>query len=126
MNDIQYRFLLFTFCIIVRLLFVFLAKFINPIYLPYLGMLAILPSFGFIFIYLFDLRKSGREVLNNKIWWNNLRPVHGCLYLLFSLLAIKKHNNAWVALLIDVLIGVIAFTNYHYQIGNFKILFNKL
>ena len=124
MNDIQYRFFLFTFCIIVRLLFVFIAKYIKPIYLPYLGVVALLPSLGFILIYLFDLRKYGREVLNNAIWWNTLRPVHGVLYLLFALLALKKNKNSWMVLLLDVIIGTVAFLNYHYTSSNFTYLLN--
>ena len=123
MNDIQKRFSMFSLCILARSIFVLIAKFINPRYLPYLGFLALFPALGFILLYLFDLRKVGAEVLHNKIWWNNLRPVHGCLYLLFALLALKKNNNSWIALLVDVIIGILAFLNYHSQSGNLKKLF---
>ena len=27
-----------------------------------------------------NLRKTGLEVFGDKIWWNNLRPIHGILY----------------------------------------------
>ena len=63
--------------------------------------------------YLFKLRKTGAEVFGNKIWWNNLRPIHATLYLLFSYLAINKNNNSWYVLLLDVIIGIIAFSIHH-------------
>jgi hypothetical protein len=121
MNNIQLRFFLFLFgCIFIRSLFVIIVKYINKKYLPYLGLLALLPAFGFIIIYLGNYRKTGREVFGGKIWWNNLRPVHGSLYILFSLLAFKKNSYAWVPLFIDVLIGIISFFIYHYGIINFN------
>ena len=66
-------------------------------------------SIGFFSIYIFGLRKTGVEVGGNLIWWNDLRPVHGSLYLLFTLLAIKGYDKAYIILLIDTLIGLTAF-----------------
>ena len=119
MNKIKLRFILFFCCIGVRSLFVVIAKYINKKYLPYLGLLALLPASGFIIIYLGDYRKTGGEVFGDKIWWNNLRPVHACLYILFSLLAFKKKKYAWVPLFIDVMIGLFSFLFYHYKIIKF-------
>ena len=113
MNSYYQRILLFLFgCITVRLLLVFIAKYTDTQYLPYLGIIALLPALGFITIYLFDLRKTGTEVFGDKIWWNDLRPVHACLYLLFALLAFKKNPLSWIVLLSDVLIGLVAFIYY--------------
>ena len=84
-----------------------------------MGILALIPAIGFITIYLLDLRKKGAEVFESKIWWNDLRPIHGILYLLFAIYAIKKEQNyAWIPLLIDVTIGLTAFLYYHYTSGN--------
>ena len=58
----------------------------------------------FISIYLFDLRNSGFEA-GGKIWWNSYRPIHGVLYLLYSIYAFKGDTNAWYVLLTDVFIG---------------------
>ena len=101
-------------CILLRCIFVIIAKKINKEYLPILGYLAILPAMGFIYIFLTDKRRTGAEVFGNKIWWNNLRPVHASLYIMFSLFAIKKSSYAWIPLLIDVLIGIISFSIYHF------------
>lgn len=124
MNDIQKRFVMFLVgCIGMRLLFVYIAKMTNPNYLPYLGLLAILPAIGFTYIYLTDSRKTGLEVIGGKIWWNKLRPIHALLYALFAYYAINKNNIAWVFLLIDVAFGLLSFLIYHYSQGNFSKLF---
>jgi hypothetical protein len=105
----------------VRSLFVVIAKYIDIKYLPYLGYLALLPAIGFIYIFLTGIRKSGPETFGDKIWWNNLRPVHAILYLLFAYNAIIGNQSAWIYLFIDVLIGLISFLIYHYVKGDFTI-----
>ena len=123
MNNIQKRFLLFLLgCIGLRVLLVFISKNIKPKYLQIMGYIAIIPALGFILIYLLNLRKTGRETIGGKIWWNNLRPIHGILYLLFAYNAINRNRDSWQYLLIDVVIGLIAFIIYHYQNNNFKLL----
>jgi hypothetical protein len=122
MNNIQKRILLFLIgCIGVRSLFVVIAKYINTNYLPYLGYLALLPAIGFIYIYLTDSRQSGPETFGDKIWWNNLRPIHAILYLLFAYNAIIGNKQAWIYLLSDVLFGLINFLIYHYVKGDFSL-----
>ena len=92
-------------CIGVRTALALLAKYINKDYLPYLGYLALLPAIGFIFLYLSDLRQTGREA-RGVIWWNKLRPIHGIMYLLFAIYAIKKESFAWTILAFDVFLGL--------------------
>ena len=121
MNTIQKRFLAFLLlCIPVRIGFVFIAKKVDKKYLPYLGYLAILPAIGFAYIYIFGKRKTGGETFGQKIWWNNLRPLHSILYFIFAYLALKKSNNAYIPLLLDVIIGLISFVIYHYSVGSFR------
>ena len=113
MNDIQKRFIMFIFgCIVARVSLVLLAKNVSPKYLQLLGFLCLLPALGFLTIYLGDLRKTGREVIGNVIWWNELRPVHAIMYILFAIYAITKKDYAWKVLLLDVCIGIIAFIAY--------------
>ena len=128
MNNIQKRFLLFVIgCIGSRSLFVLIAKNIDIKYLKYLGYLALLPAIGFAYIYLTGSRKTGQEVFGEKIWWNDLRPLHSLLYFLFAYNAIIGNKNSWVYLLIDVVIGLISFIIFHYRNGDFTKLvpFNK-
>ena len=124
MNTIQKRFLLFLIgCIGTRSLFVYLAKIANKTYLHYLGYLSLLPAFGFIYLFLSGSRQTGKEVFGDKIWWNNLRPIHGLLYLLFAYNAINGNKFAWVYLLIDVIVGLVSFVGFHYYNNDFKKLY---
>jgi hypothetical protein len=125
MNDLQQRFLMFLIgCIGIRSIFVIIAKNINTIYLKYLGYLALAPAIGFMYIYLTGSRKTGAEVFGEKIWWNSLRPIHSILYFMFAYNAIIGNTQAWIYLLVDVLIGLISFLINHYVNGNILSLLN--
>jgi hypothetical protein len=120
MNTIQKRFLLFLIgCIGTRSLLVYLAKNVNNTNLKYMGYLSLLPAIGFFYLFLTGSRKTGAEVFGDKIWWTNLRPVHGVLYFLFSYNAINGNQNAWMYLLVDVIIGLISFLSFHYYNNDF-------
>lgn len=125
MNNIQKRFLLFLIgCIGVRSLFVIIAKNISVNYLQYFGYLSLLPAIGFLYIYLTGSRQTGTEVFGEKIWWNNLRPIHALLYFLFAYNAIIGNKSSWIYLLVDVLFGLSSFLLYHYFNGDFIKLLN--
>ena len=121
MNELKKMLLFLIGCIGIRSLFVVIAKYINARYLQYLGYLALLPAIGFMYIYLTGSRKTGPETFGEKIWWNNLRPVHSILYFLFAYNAIIGNTQAWMYLLADVLIGLISFLVYHYMKGDFSL-----
>ena len=127
MNNIQKRFLLFLFgCIPTRLAIVFLAKNISLQYLPILGYIALIPAIGFIYLYLSGSRTSGPETFGDKIWWNNLRPIHGLFYFIFAYNAINKVSYSWIYLLYDVIFGLISFLIFHYINNDFAKLNLKL
>jgi len=114
MNNMQKRIWMFLIgCIGVRSLFAVITKYANTRYLKYLGYLALLPAVGFIYIFLTGSRQTGPETMGEKIWWNNLRPVHSILYLLFAYNAIRGNKQAWLYLLADVLFGLISFLIHH-------------
>ena len=114
MNNLQKRILLFLFgCILTRSLFVVIAKNVATEYLPYLGALALFPAIGFTYIYLTGSRKTGAEVFGDRIWWNNLRPIHAILYFMFAYFAIRQKSFAWIFLLIDVILGLSSFIIFH-------------
>jgi hypothetical protein len=120
MNTIQKRFLLFLIgCIGTRTLFVYAAKNVDTTYLRYMGYLALLPAIGFFYIYFTGSRQTGAEVFGSKIWWNDLRPIHGLLYLLFAVNAIMGNKYAWIYLLVDVIFGLLSFLTFHYYNGDF-------
>jgi hypothetical protein len=125
MNDLQKRFLLFLIgCIGSRFLLVLITKYSPIQYFPILGYIALAPALGFIYIYLTGSRKTGAEVFNAKIWWNNLRPIHGLLYGLFAYNAINRNVNSWIYLLFDLIFGLFSFTLHHYSEGNFSKVLN--
>ena len=116
MNTIQKRMLLFLIgCIGTRSLLVYIAKTGSKTVLLYMGYIAIIIGLGFISIYLTGIRKTGPEVFGDKIWWNDLRPIHGLLYLLFAYYAINGSKNAWIFLLVDVLFGLVSFLWFHHN-----------
>lgn len=127
MNNFTKRFLLFIFgCILTRLLIVYIVKKTPKNLLPYLGLLGLIPGIGFLVIYFGKYRKTGGETFGEKIWWNNLRPIHSLLYLIFVYLALNKNKNSYIPLLIDVIFGLVAFIIYHYMNNNFsKLLYFK-
>ena len=121
MNTLQKRFLAFLLlCIPTRIIIALIAKSVDQKYLPYLGYLAILPAIGFAYIFIFGKRKRGAETFGQKIWWNNLRPIHSFLFALFAYLAISKNKNSYVVLFADAFIGLVSFLYYHYSVGSFK------
>ena len=124
MNTIQKRFLLFLIgCIGTRAFFVYLAKNANRTYLQYMGYVSILPAIGFFYLFLTGSRTTGAEVFGDKIWWNNLRPIHGLMYLLFAYNAIRGNPLAWIYLLLDVIIGLVSFLFFHSYNNNFRHLY---
>jgi len=112
--------LFFLCCIPVRLLLVYIAyallKNSNKTLLYAFVAITLAIGISFWTIYLKGWRKTGIETFGQKIWWNALRPVHGSIYLLFSLAALLGYRDAWVLLFADVCLGVVAelvqFRNY--------------
>lgn len=120
MNNIRKRFFLFLFfCIPSRLLLIYIAKVMPLDYLPILGYIAFIIASSFTYIYLTDSRKTGLETIGDKIWWNELRPIHALLYFVFSYYAIHKIRCGWIYLFYDVMIGLFSFVIFHYISGNF-------
>lgn len=109
LTTFQKRILLFWIgCIGTRSLAAWLA-YSRPQILPYMGAIATVIALGFTIIYVFGLRPTGAEVFGDRIWWNDLRPIHALLYGLFAYLALHGHPNAWTILAADVIIGTVKY-----------------
>lgn len=109
--NIQNRILLFFFgCVPIRLFFVLLSR--NMTYLPYMGYLAIIGSLLFFNKYMKNDSKVG--FFGGNVWWNNMRLFHSIMYMLFGIAAINKKEFAWKILLIDIIVGILAFINQYY------------
>jgi hypothetical protein len=123
MNKLQKRFTLFLLgCIPVRFLFVYIAKNIPINYLPLTAPITLIMGLGFFYTF-FSGKKTG-STFNQIAWWNNLRPIHGLLYILYSYYSYKKNSDAYKILLFDVIFGLLSFLIYHITVGSFKKLFH--
>jgi len=121
---LQKRFALFLLlCIPARFAITALAKYMPILYLPVLGFIYLIIGLSFLYLNFFNKRLTGIETGGNAIWWNDLRPVHGFLAILFGFLAIYKIKDAWVVLLIDTIFGLVAFLTFHGLKNNFNKLF---
>lgn len=118
MNDEQKSMTLFLLgCIPARLFLAYLSYVSYVSYNSYnmnmIGLLCLFISIGFISIYVFGLRKTGQETFGKPIWWNDLRPVHGFLYAVAAYCAFYSKENVWKILLLDAIIGLVAFVRHH-------------
>lgn len=113
------RLLLFLIgCIGTRTALAITAKYASPEILQTMGALALLPAIGFYLICILKLRETGPEVFGEKIWWNNLRPIHGTMYLLFAIFAIQKKPFAWMFLAADVVFGLTVYLTHHFLLAS--------
>ena len=116
MLSLHQRWLLFLFgCILTRLLFVYLARFGSKTILNLIGYIALLPAFGFLYLWLFNKRQFGLEA-GGEVWWKNFRIVHSMLYFVFAYMAITSNKNAWIALAIDVIFGLGLFFKHNIEL----------
>lgn len=102
------KLLFYGLCLPVRFLLAYIAYKSSPDLLRYYSLPALVISYGFFTIYFFDLRKTGPETFGKPIWWNEFRPMHGALYLAFSYAAYKKDKYAYIYLLLDAILGLVA------------------
>jgi hypothetical protein len=101
-------------CIGARSLIAYAAYATPTEYLPYLGLLALGPVLGWIYIMATGARKTGLETGGEKIWWNRLRPIHAAAYAGFAIAAFMKNRDAYKFLVFDVLFGLGAWIMYHF------------
>jgi hypothetical protein len=111
------RFLMFLIgCMGSRFLLTYVAKTIQPDYLKYISLVTGLIGVSFVYIYFFGSESADKQLEwtgDKKVWWNDLRIVHGSLYLLFTYMALTQNKQAWLILLVDTLIGLISWTKHH-------------
>lgn len=118
-TPLKIRFFLFMIiCMGSRFMFTLVSYFSYGWFLQLLGFIALIPVLGWFYVMFIQPRDTGIELLGDKIWWKNLRPVHTILWLFFVYLAITKNRLAWLVLLIDTLFGLSSFLLFHWVEGN--------
>lgn len=102
-------------CIGTRTLLAYLSSNINI--LPYIGIFYLLCSIAISYIFIFGSEQADSQLQwlgVKKIWWNNLRPIHGLIWLLFSILAFVKYKYSWVVLGMDTILGLCVWILHTY------------
>lgn len=100
-------------CMVVRAALAFAAYRLPLPYVFWMAFPALLMATGFLVLFLFHLRPTGREVNYERIWWDRLRPVHAALYFAFAIFALQRKRIAYLFLLADWILGLLAFTGFH-------------
>lgn len=114
MNITQKRYMLFfLLCIPARLGIAYLSTQLTGKKLQTLGYISLIFAIGIIMIYLFGSKLADSQLKwagKDNVWWNNFRPLHGLLYLAFSINAIQmKSDSAWKPMVADAIMGTILF-----------------
>jgi hypothetical protein len=97
---------LWYICLSVRILLIFLIRFLAKSKLEKLAILTLsLMGLGFIYQYLFS---SNNEIQFNKVFWHDTRITHGILYLI-SVYYLFKNNIEMTSLVLalDVIFSVL-------------------
>lgn len=123
MIGIQSRIIYFLFlCIGTRLYLSYLINIVGKEIYKILTTIILIIGCGFLIIYFGGYRKRGLETGGKKIWWNNLRPVHGILYILAAIMMIYgMRYKASIVILVDTIIGLLSFLWYHINAKNIYI-----
>ena len=108
--------LFFGVCVIVRSVIAVLAWWLgqlaNKNFLRAMGCVFLIPMFGFFIRHAsYDTSQVG--AFGGNVWWNKMRLVHALMYRTFGILAIAGFPQAYVILVIDVVLGTIATTNHY-------------
>ena len=98
----------FIICILLRSLFVLMAYELNTNLVYYMAFPAVLISIGFLVSYT-KYKPKDLGVFGGKVWWNNLRFIHGIIYGIFAYMAFTQNKLAYIPLLVDVIIGISSF-----------------
>lgn len=92
-------------CIGTRAAVAYSAAVVNTKYLQYLGLIALIPVIGWIYIIATGSRQTAFEA-DGRVWWNTMRPVHAALWAGFALAALNGWSNAYLFLVADVILGL--------------------
>jgi len=103
----------YIICIFVRLSLAYCVFFVQKMPIRYMFVLLyFILSIGALYQYIVKTRRIG--AFNNKVWWDNLRPIHSLLFLFTSIGLFYKYKYSYMFLLLDTLISILGFINNHY------------
>ena len=95
-------------CIPTRIIISLIPLYIDTSYLPYYGIILLLISIGFLYLYFNNLRLNAPEA-GGTTWWAEYRIIHGLLYLTAAIYALQEKRLALIPLAIDVTLVLVLF-----------------
>jgi hypothetical protein len=99
-------------CVPVRLAIAVVVCLFPNRWLPFAGAVALIGAIGLIFRTL-TYSPAQLSFFKHKVYWNNLRPVHAFMWLVFAFLAFEQDPRAKIIPFIDVVFGAIAREHLH-------------
>lgn len=105
--------LFFLVCLPARIGIVLLAYYIPLKYLQLMGYITLIASIRFTYLFK-NYKKGDKGGFGGNLWWNDMRLFHSITYLIFSIMAIRKNNKAYMILIFDIIIGALSFINQYF------------
>ena len=100
-------------CFPLRFLLAYIAHCIELKYLPYFGVLIGTMAVSMLYLYFSNNRLRAPEG-GGVTWWKDLRLLHGSLLLCAAIYAFQESRYATIPLVIDPMVGLVAFLHKHY------------
>ncbi len=106
-------------CMGARLALAYILSIASKPLLKWLSVLTGIMATGFFLIWAFGWRKTGLETSKDfktkaPIWWDHLRPLHALAYGLVAVLAWRGNGSLAARIVVlDALVGLVAFTLHH-------------
>ena len=94
-----------TLCFAVRLALVLAASQLSPRWRRPAAVVAAAVSASFFYQYQRRLVAFESTADGKRVWWDDVRPVHGLLWALYAALAWHRKRGAWAVLAADLLFG---------------------
>ena len=99
---------LIAVCLGLRLFLALMAKYYLDLSYKYLIVLYLLIAGGMMNAFYMQKSCTGKAS-----WWNKIRLLHALLYVLFAVSTLQGKTYGWVFLVVDVVVGFVAFMSMY-------------
>ena len=95
-------------CMPVRLGLAYATSRLNEVQLKYAGIAAAIAGILFILVWATNSRLR-KGAFGGSVWWAQLRPIHGLIYIIFALNALSGNRDSYKWLIADAGLGFASF-----------------
>ncbi len=114
MEEVHKKILIFCLIFIpIRFAFMYSSNFYSLKYGNVYTLISLIYSFYELYLYFNESSGIRYDYVGNYIITNELRPVHALLFILFSFYLYKHRKHAYIPLLLDIIISIVAFSLYN-------------